>query len=453
MKRKAEIGGAVRVSALILSACLSIILATAFIGLAADNVPAQNIAFKREQADIILEQAAHDVEKHYFDPNLHGLDWAAKLAETKGKIANATSSNLAFANIAALIDSLDDSHTFFIPPPRSFSFDYGWRMQAVGDKCFITHVRPQADASTKLQAGDEILQVNDYKLSRLNLYRVLYVLNVLRPQSKVDVSIRSGAGDIRQVEISPKIFPGQLIRPGVADLRMLGELSDKRARPRLVALSDDVLLVRIPTFWINEDEVNKILDRARKFKSVILDLRGNGGGPQDSLRSLLGAFFDHDVKIGDEQTRKSTKILSVKPDRHSFSGTLIVLVDSWSRSAAEIFARVVQLEKRGIILGDRTAGMVMGAEVYSHASLDSVFGVSVTVADLIMSDGKRLEHVGVFPDQVILPTAEDLANERDPVLARAAADVGFKLSPTEAGRLFPYEWEVPPSIAGVGSWF
>lgn len=101
----------------------------------------------------------------------------------------------------------------------------------------------------------------------------------------------------------------------------------------------------------------------------------------------------------------------------------------------------------------------MSAEVYTHGSVAPFhgslgeFGVSVTVTNLVMSDGKSLEHVGVTPDEVVLPTAEDLASGRDSVLARAAEMFGVKLSSKEAAQLFPYEWETPISIAGVGSWF
>jgi C-terminal processing protease CtpA/Prc len=71
------------------------------------------------------------------------------------------------------------------------------------------------------------------------------------------------------------------------------------------------------------------------------------------------------------------------------------------------------------------------------------FGVSVTVADLIMSDGSSLEHRGVTPDQVRLPTAEDLAAGRDVVMSYAASLEGVTLDPVEAFKLFPEKPRVP----------
>jgi C-terminal processing protease CtpA/Prc len=147
--------------------------------------------------------------------------------------------------------------------------------------------------------------------------------------------------------------------------------------------------------------------------------------------------------IGDRVRRSNRKTLVAKSHHNPFSGQLAVLVDSNSASASELFARVIQIERRGIVFGDRTSGSVMEAKHYSYHtgfSIVAFFAASITEADLIMTDGKSLEHVCVTPDVLILPSADELASGGDPVITRAAEAFGFTISPEEAGKLFPYEW-------------
>ena len=157
----------------------------------------------------------------------------------------------------------------------------------------------------------------------------------------------------------------------------------------------------------------------------------------------MGGMFDKEVKIADRVGRKESKPEVAKSRGHNFAGKLVVLVDSRSASASELFARLMQIEKRGVVMGDHSSGSVMEAKSYDYdLGVDTkiFFGAEITEADLIMTDGKSLEHVGVTPDELVLPTPADMAAGRDPVLARAAAMLGAKLTPEQAGKLFPYEW-------------
>jgi carboxyl-terminal processing protease len=128
-----------------------------------------------------------------------------------------------------------------------------------------------------------------------------------------------------------------------------------------------------------------------------------------------------------------------KPRRKVFTGNLVILVDSTSGWGAEVLARVVQLERRGVVIGDQTSGRVMEAHVYYYPYFSELqYGASITTADLIMTDHQSLEHTGMTPDGLLLPTPEDLAAGRDPVLARAAETLGARLSAEAAGKMFPY---------------
>jgi carboxyl-terminal processing protease len=210
--------------------------------------------------------------------------------------------------------------------------------------------------------------------------------------------------------------------------------------PRYFQKGDDFLVVRLPAFELSAAGVDTVIGRMRKHKGVVLDLRGNPGGFTQTVDRLIGGMFQDDLKIYDHVTRNSkTKTIASGRHRDAFTGRLAVMVDSESASASEIFARVIQLEKRAFIVGDLTSGKVMESIQYPHEYSGFSYSISVTVADLIMNDGKSLEHAGVEPDILVLPTALDLATGRDPVLAKAAKLVGTELSPEEAGAIFGKE--------------
>jgi len=184
---------------------------------------------------------------------------------------------------------------------------------------------------------------------------------------------------------------------------------------------------------------------AEGSNALILDLRGNGGGYVKTMEEMVGYLFDKDIRIAEVKGKKKTETsMSKTKGPAGFKGKIVVLIDSESGSAAEIFARVVQLEGRGTVIGDTSAGAVMQSiPSRQEMGTDSIvpFSISITNADVIMKDGKSLEHVGVTPDEIVLPTADDLAADRDPALARAFEILGVKATPEEAGKLFTYYWK------------
>ena len=401
--------------------------------------------FDIERGRTMLENIIKELKKNYYDPTFHGIDIEARIKKGDERIKQATTNGEIFGIIAQILADLEDSHTYFVPPQRRAKTDYGWKMKMVGDKCFVYEVTPKSDAEAKgLKVGDEVLGVNGYAPTRDTMWKINYLFRLLKPQGGLRVVVQTANEQPRQLDIMAKIKEGKAITDltNSADfsdfLREIERETDKK-RHFFYEVGDNLTIWKMDEFDLEESKVDDIMNKLKKRPLLIIDLRGNGGGYEITLKRLLGHFFDHEIKIGDIKRRKETKALTAKAiGKEPYQGKLVVLVDSDSGSASELFARVIQLEKRGTIIGDKSAGAVMRSIFHPmQIGLDVVtfYGVSITDADITMTDGKSLEHTGITPDEIALPTGPDMANKRDPVLARAAALLGVKLSDEEAGKL------------------
>jgi carboxyl-terminal processing protease len=401
----------------------------------------------------MLKMIRLDIEKHYYDQNFHGIDLRERFGQADERIKNAKSNSEIFGVIAQALLDFDDSHLFFIPPARVAKVEYGWQMQAIGDKCYVIAVKPGSDAEAKgLKRGDLILSIDGFTPTREVAWKIRYYYYTLRPKPGMRLVVQSPEGAPRQVDVIAKIQQGkkQMDLTGwgtggdIPSILIEAENEARINRDRFFE-KDNVIIWKMPGFDIyDENELANIMVRVKKHQALILDLRGNGGGLVVMLKRLIGYFFEQDIKVSEMKYRKEVKTeVADSKGNSGFKGKLIVLIDSGSASASEIFARVIQLEKRGIVLGDRSAGAVMQSRQHGHeVGLETVsyYGASITNADVIMKDGKSIEHVGVTPDELLLPTAADLAASRDPVLSHAAELVGLKLDSGAAGKLFPIEW-------------
>jgi C-terminal processing protease CtpA/Prc len=405
----------------------------------------------RDRGVIMLKAARDDIRKNYYDPAFRGIDLDAQTKLAEERIKQAKSNGEMFGVIAQMLLEFNDSHTIFLPPPRSARIEYGWQMQTFGDDCFVIAVKPKSDADGKgLKPGDKVLKIDGIAPNRSNLWVYNYLYNALSPRPVVNMEVQSPGEQPRQLELHAKIQPGKKVfdLTDTIDLNAYWRDLEDEARMndhRAIEVSKDIVIWRMPQFDLTTDAVDERIDKIKKYKTLILDLRRNGGGAVETLQRLVGNLFDRDITIGNMKLRKESKPMLAKTRGDSgYKGQVFVLVDSESGSASEVLARVVQLEKRGTVLGDRTYGKVMRSRLYPHQiGLETVifYGVSVTDADIIMGDGKSLEGTGVSPDEVLLPTAEDLRSQKDPVLARAVAIAGGTLDPVDAGKMFPFKWK------------
>jgi carboxyl-terminal processing protease len=390
-----------------------------------------------EQGRNMLRNVKSEFMKNYYDPTFHGMDIEERFKLADEKMKKAESNGQLFGIIEQVLLDLNDSHTSFEPPIRNSRVEYGWQMKPLGGDCYVSAVKPGSDAEAKgLTVGDKVLSIDRRPMDRTKVWLAQYLYYVLRPQPGMTLSVQKLDGRQRELFIQAKVRE--------RNFKLDAEEEDRLNRDRFYEPSADVLIWKMPHFDLSEDEVDDKIGKFRKRRALILDLRGNPGGYVTTLERFIGHFFAQDLKIADLKGRKEMKPMTSKGHgEKAFKGQLIVLVDGESSSASEIFSRVIQLEKRGTVIGDRTAGMVMRSRFYplQFGAYNAIlFGINITDADLIMTDGQSLEHLGVNPDELLLPTPEDMAANRDPVLAHAASLVGIKLDPEKAGALFPIEW-------------
>jgi len=397
----------------------------------------------------------NQIKSRYYDPAFHGVDLDAVFTRAETAIKAATVSMQVRAALAQALEELNDSHTVLIPPMITTDVDYGFETRMVGDRCLVTVVRAKSDAEAKgLRRGDRILAIDGIEPTRRNLETLWYVLSAIQPRGGLNLVAQTGDAAPRKFGAAARITR----HAASIEIWQLFENLQKTSREnptyawRYWTYKDEkVVVVKLYTFMVTDEMINDLMDQVNEAKALIVDLRGNPGGAIDALRIAAGALFKDEIEMGIQQERKSRRpFRSKRPkSKRLFEGRLVVLVDSASQSSAEVLARVVQIEKRGTVIGDRTAGAVMVSEMIPmNAGNDFTmvpYGLSVTTAKLLMKDGASLEGLGVTPDEIVLPTGDDLRENRDPAMARAAETVGLKLSPSAAWSHFQPAPNATPS--------
>src|SRR5262249_39745158 len=146
-------------------------------------------------------------------------------------VASAKSFNQAMGAIPWALDVLNDSHTYFLPPPRDFKHSYGFRMEMIGEDCFITAVRPgRPAAKSSRQVGDRLLRVVNMTPNRREYSKLVYLLNVLRPLPGIHLEVVKAHGENKTYEFAAMIRQ-ETHRMGATDFNK--ELWDAQSKAAL----------------------------------------------------------------------------------------------------------------------------------------------------------------------------------------------------------------------------
>jgi len=390
---------------------------------------AQDLQLHREQAKWMLRQVSQDVERNFYDPSLRGLDWQRLTAQASKEISRSNSWGDMFLAIFALLDSLHDSHTVFVAPQRNVKREFGFEAKPYGDKILIYKVKENGPAwEAGLRPGDELLTINGFRAERSTFFQLMLYLRALHPVDVMQLRASRDGGPPSDVEVRAKMTS----QPRVMEVfdafnfnQLLREAEDQQKQFNDVGYDDlgnAVGYVRVASFMADRDYLYSVMKKARDSRVVVVDLRGNLGGAIEDLKFLAGFFVEQPTEIAQAVGRNRTESLTAKPEHPTIAGPMIVLVDSETASAGEMFARYFQISRRAVVVGDKTSGRVNAASYFSEkVGQDTIipYGVEVAVARVLLPGGEELENRGVNPDHLCIPTPAELREKRDPCKALA----------------------------------
>jgi carboxyl-terminal processing protease len=140
------------------------------------------------------------------------------------------------------------------------------------------------------------------------------------------------------------------------------------------------------------------LDRRIDVKGLLLDLRGNPGGSLDAVVRVTSQFLPPGTPV--LHIYRRGQLLETRQTEYSRHRRLpmVVLVDAWSASAAEILAGALKDEQRAVLVGTHTFGKDLIQEI---KPLPGGTAMKITVANYLTSGEVNIHRRGVVPHQIV----------------------------------------------------
>jgi len=314
--------------------------------------------------------------------------------------------------IDGALNALGDQHTTYMDPstyeqaniPLQGSYE-GIGAWVDTNAEFLTIVSPMPGSPAEevgLKPGDRVVAVDGEDVTGMDAN--LVIRRVLGPAgSTVNLTIaREGAGELLQFEI----IRAEIQVPSVHSETLEGDIG----YIQLFSFSNE-------TSGDLREALRELEDQG--MQSLILDLRGNGGGFLFSAIDVTSEFVEEGVLLIERSGDGSEEIYEASGKGLATEIPLVVLINGGSASASEILAGAIQDYERGVLVGETTFGK---GSVQNWIPLDENQGaVRVTVARWYTPNERQIHETGLEPDVLIEFTEEDFEAGTDPQLDEAIA--------------------------------
>ena len=254
--------------------------------------------------------------------------------------------------IRGMLDKLDPHSSYSTPKevkelnePLNGTFEgIGVQFNMMQDTLMV--IQPVTNGPSEkvgIIAGDRIVSVNDTAIAGVNMSKEEIMKRLRGPKgTKVNLGvIRSGIKDRLNFTVVRDKIPVKsvdatyMIRPGIGFIR-IGNFGSQ-----------------------TYDEFKESLEKlqAQGMQDLILDLQENGGGYLKAAVDIADEFLQQGDMIvyTDGRTVPRNEYKAHGGGRFT-TGKVVVLVDGYTASAAEIVTGAIQDQDRGLVVGRRTFG-------------------------------------------------------------------------------------------------
>ena len=254
--------------------------------------------------------------------------------------------------IRGMLEKLDPHSSYSTPKetkqmtePLNGSFEgVGIQFNMVEDTLMVIQTIVNGPSErVGILAGDRIVSVNDTAIAGVKMSKEEIMRRLRGPKGTVAHLgvVRVGIKDLLTFDVVRDKIPlhtvdaAYMIRPGVGYIR-IGSFG---------ATTYEEFMDKLKTL------------REQGMKDLMLDLQENGGGYLQAAVDLAEEFLDKgDMVVYTEGRRQPRREYRSKGGGSFTKGKVVVLVDQYTASAAEIVTGALQDHDRGMVVGRRTFG-------------------------------------------------------------------------------------------------
>ena len=276
----------------------------------------------------------------------------AEIAITNLYVDSVDEKKLVEDAIRGMLNKLDPHSSYSTPKevkelnePLNGNFEgIGVQFNMVEDTLMV--IQPVTNGPSEkvgIIAGDRIVTVNDTAIAGVKM-----------PKEEIMKRLRGPKGTKVYLEV---------VRQGIKDRLKFTVVRDKIPLKTVDAaymIRPGIGYIRIGSFGATTyDEFMESLNILYKqgMKDMILDLQENGGGYLKAAVDVANEFLDRGDLIVYTEGRKTPRTeYNADGGGHFLEGKVVVLVDGYTASAAEIVTGAIQDQDRGIVIGRRTFG-------------------------------------------------------------------------------------------------